>query len=190
MGGKIKPTKKKEGTNKFINFQYIYKKKKENKEQQPDHQPTNHTHFDNSTKKKDTNTIYLSIYLSATMCRMVVFNGKCIRCGTYYTIPELEQRVSCLEAKNNGGFGDCHKGINLDEHDPAFECMACSSALGIMDGNGGDELIAAAGSGTISTTTTTTTGTNGSGKGKGKGSSGGGGSGGGNYDTTKRRRVR
>ncbi|KAF3765620.1 hypothetical protein M406DRAFT_234875, partial [Cryphonectria parasitica EP155] len=75
------------------------------------------------------------------MCRMVIFSGKCIRCGSYYTIPELEQRISCLEAKNNGGFGDCHKGVNYDQHDPALECGPCSAAMGMGDGNS-DELVA------------------------------------------------
>lgn len=67
------------------------------------------------------------------MCRMVIFSGNCIRCGQYYTIPELEQSVSCLEAKNNGGFGDCSRGVNMDQHDPALECASCSYAMSLAD---------------------------------------------------------
>lgn len=67
------------------------------------------------------------------MCRMVIFSGNCIRCGQYYTVPELEQSVSCLEAKNNGGFGDCRRGVNMDQHDPALECASCSYAMSLAD---------------------------------------------------------
>lgn len=64
---------------------------------------------------------------------MVIFSGNCIRCGQYYTIPELEQSVSCLEAKNNGGFGDCRRGVNMDQHDPALECASCSYAMSLTE---------------------------------------------------------
>ncbi|KKY33974.1 hypothetical protein UCDDA912_g06078 [Diaporthe ampelina] len=67
------------------------------------------------------------------MCRMVMFSGNCIRCGQSYTVPELEQSVSCLEAKNNGGFGDCRRGVNMDQHDPALECASCSYAMSLGD---------------------------------------------------------
>lgn len=115
------------------------------------------------------------------MCRMVIFSGLCIRCGASYTVPELAQSVSCLEAKNNGGFGDCRRGVNYDQHDPALECGPCSSAMGLFDGSGsGDELIAASSIGSTSSRSS-------SGVGKsGKGSSGSGAG----YDTSKRRRVR
>ncbi|KAG8163907.1 hypothetical protein KVR01_005825 [Diaporthe batatas] len=90
------------------------------------------------------------------MCRMVIFSGNCIRCGQYYTLPELEQSVSCLEAKNNGGFGDCRRGVNMDQHDPALECASCSYAMSLADDQqpyNDDMLIPActtAGSGTAS----------------------------------------
>lgn len=107
------------------------------------------------------------------MCRMVIFSGKCIRCGASYTVPELTQSVSCLEAKNNGGFGECSKGVNYDQHDPALECAPCSSALGTIDGNSDD--LTPAGSSASSSSST---------------GGGGGGGGGSRYDTSKRRRVR
>lgn len=69
------------------------------------------------------------------MCRMVVFGGTCVRCGEYYTVSELEQKVSCLEAKNNGRFGHCGKGVMMDEHDPSFECVACGSSEDNNDNN-------------------------------------------------------
>lgn len=106
------------------------------------------------------------------MCRMVIFSGLCIRCGISYTVPELAQSVSCLEAKNNGCFGDCHKGVNYDQHDPAIECGPCSSAMGIIDGGNSDELLPAGSSGSTSSRSSS---------GRGGGSS---------YDTSKRRRVR
>lgn len=101
---------------------------------------------------------------------MVVFSGRCIRCNASYTVAELEQRISCLEAKNNGAFGDCQRGVNYDQHDPGLECGPCSSILGTVDGNS-DELIAASPGG-----------------GNGGGASSGGASS--TYEVTKRRRVR
>ncbi|KUI59360.1 hypothetical protein VP1G_06610 [Cytospora mali] len=108
------------------------------------------------------------------MCRMVIFSGKCIRCGQWYTLPELEQNVSCLEAKNNGGFGDCRRGVNMDQHDPALECSSCSYALSLTEAYGdSDDLVPAC-------------------SGSSAGSSSGGSSRGGqsSYDASKRRRVR
>lgn len=108
---------------------------------------------------------------------MVIFSGKCIRCGASYTVPELTQSVSCLEAKNNGGFGECSKGVNYDQHDPALECAPCSSALGIIDGNSDD--LTPAGSSASSSS-----------RGSSSSSSAGGGGGCSRHDTSKRRRVR
>lgn len=76
------------------------------------------------------------------MCRMVIFSGYCVRCGVAYQVPELTQSVSCLEAKNNGAFGDCKRGVHYDQHDPGMECSPCSNAMGLVDGNG-DDLVAA-----------------------------------------------
>ncbi|CAN8104400.1 unnamed protein product [Discula destructiva] len=117
------------------------------------------------------------------MCRMVIFSGYCVRCRMPYEVSELTQCVSCLEAKNNGAFGHCRRGVNYDQHDPGMECAPCSSALGMMDES--DDLVAANNSvissggvspGSSSSRTST--------------SSGGGGGGGLSYDTSKRRRVR
>ncbi|KAK7403453.1 hypothetical protein QQX98_010774 [Neonectria punicea] len=60
------------------------------------------------------------------MCRMVVFLGACTRCGDAQTWTDLTQELSCLEAKNNGGFGECSRGILVEEHDFDQECQACS----------------------------------------------------------------
>ncbi|KAJ0124742.1 hypothetical protein J7T55_006083 [Diaporthe amygdali] len=117
------------------------------------------------------------------MCRMVIFSGNCIRCGQYYTVPELEQSVSCLEAKNNGGFGDCRRGVNMDQHDPALECASCSYAMSLTDDQqpySDDMLIAASSSGG----STTNPGTNSSSSSKGSHHHS-------RHDTTsKRRKVR
>ncbi|ROW00719.1 hypothetical protein VSDG_03328 [Cytospora chrysosperma] len=118
------------------------------------------------------------------MCRMVIFSGKCIRCGQPYTLPELEQSVSCLEAKNNGGFGGCRRGVNMDQHDPAIECSSCSYALSLTEAYADSDDLVPASAGCSA--------------GGGGGGGGGGGSsrGGGHahsrssYDATKRRRVR
>lgn len=114
---------------------------------------------------------------SPNMCRMVLFSGKCIRCGAYYNVPELQQSISCLEAKNNGGFGDCRRGVNYDQHDPGLECGPCSAALGTGGGNG-DELVALNVGGSSSS------------RGSSSSSSGAGRGAGSRHDATKRRRVR
>ncbi|ROW06742.1 hypothetical protein VMCG_03992 [Cytospora schulzeri] len=121
------------------------------------------------------------------MCRMVTFSGNCIRCGQYYTLPELEQRVSCLEAKNNGGFGDCRRGINMDQHDPALECSSCSYALSLTEAYYGDsdDLVPAASSGCSSAGSSSASSSGGSSRG-----GGGGGHSRSSYDASKRRRVR
>lgn len=60
------------------------------------------------------------------MCRMVVFAGTCTRCGDAQTWTDLTQELSCLEAKNKGCFGECTKGILVEEHDFDQECQTCS----------------------------------------------------------------
>ncbi|PSR99265.1 hypothetical protein BD289DRAFT_479640 [Coniella lustricola] len=125
------------------------------------------------------------------MCRMVSFSGTCVRCGAYYTVPQLNQSVSCLEAKNNGGFGDCRRGVNYDQHDPGLECGPCSAALG-ADG-ASDELLAASGSpmsyssssrGSSSSSSSSSTSSS------GKSSSGGARHASSKHESGKRRRVR
>ncbi|KAH6877281.1 hypothetical protein B0T10DRAFT_566306 [Thelonectria olida] len=60
------------------------------------------------------------------MCRMVVFAGTCTRCGDAQTWTELSQELSCLEAKNKGCFGECSRGILIEEHDFDQECQTCT----------------------------------------------------------------
>ncbi|KAH7160631.1 hypothetical protein EDB81DRAFT_320941 [Dactylonectria macrodidyma] len=60
------------------------------------------------------------------MCRMVVFAGTCSRCGDAQTWTDLTQELSCLEAKNKGCFGECSRGILVEEHDFDQECQTCA----------------------------------------------------------------
>ncbi|KAM5348584.1 hypothetical protein ACJ41O_008408 [Fusarium nematophilum] len=60
------------------------------------------------------------------MCRMVVFEGTCTRCGIAQTWTELTQELSCLEAKNKGWFGECSRGIHVEEHNFDQECSSCA----------------------------------------------------------------
>lgn len=60
------------------------------------------------------------------MCRLIVFSGTCTRCGDAQTWIDLSQELSCLEAKNEGTFGDCARGINVDERDFDQECDRCA----------------------------------------------------------------
>lgn len=121
-----------------------------------------------------------------TMCRMVIFSGNCIRCGQYYTVPELEQSVSCLEAKNNGGFGDCRRGVNMDQHDPALECASCSYAMSLGEDQQpyNDDLLIPACSTAGSSTASSGSGSSSSSKGKGHGHHSR------HHDSSKRRKVR
>lgn len=68
------------------------------------------------------------------MCRMIVFAGNCTRCGRYYTWPSLDQSISCLEAKNNGVFGDCSKQVHMDERQANLECASCSTLSMVDEG--------------------------------------------------------
>ncbi|ROV88774.1 hypothetical protein VPNG_10278 [Cytospora leucostoma] len=130
---------------------------------------------------------------------MVIFSGNCVRCGQHYTVPELEQSISCLEAKNSsGGFGGCRRGVNMDRHDPALECPPCSYALslaeayggGVGGGGGGDgeDLVPA---GCCSSSSSSGGGGGSSAGGSSRGGGGGGGGGGhSGHAAGKRRRVR
>ncbi|KAK5988660.1 hypothetical protein PT974_10146 [Cladobotryum mycophilum] len=60
------------------------------------------------------------------MCRMVIFSGTCTRCGDAQTWDELSQELSCLEAKNNGFFGECSNGVFAEHHAFDQECDRCS----------------------------------------------------------------
>lgn len=60
------------------------------------------------------------------MCRMLSFIGTCTRCGDPHTWDDLAQLLSCLEAKNNGGFGECSKGTLVEEHKFDQECARCA----------------------------------------------------------------
>jgi Fe-S-cluster-containing hydrogenase component 2 len=57
---------------------------------------------------------------------MVVFSGTCVRCGVACTWDALTQRLSCLEAKNNDGFGDCARGVHVENHAFDQECDVCA----------------------------------------------------------------
>lgn len=57
---------------------------------------------------------------------MVIFEGLCTRCGTPQTWTELTQELSCLAAKNKGCFGECSRGIYVEEHDFDQECSTCA----------------------------------------------------------------
>ncbi|KAJ6440796.1 short-chain dehydrogenase/reductase family protein [Purpureocillium lavendulum] len=60
------------------------------------------------------------------MCRMVIFMGSCTRCGESQTWEDLTQHLSCLEAKNNGTFGECEAGVFAEQHDFDQECDRCA----------------------------------------------------------------
>ncbi|KJZ78829.1 hypothetical protein HIM_01602 [Hirsutella minnesotensis 3608] len=60
------------------------------------------------------------------MCRLLVFSGACTRCGDAQTWDDLSQQLSCLEAKNNGTFGECGKGVYTEDHDFDQECHRCA----------------------------------------------------------------
>jgi hypothetical protein len=73
------------------------------------------------------------------MCRMVVFAGTCPACNTYFTWNELSQELSCLEAKNNGIFGDCRRGMTMEEHVFNQECDECAEEANNDEGVAGLE---------------------------------------------------
>lgn len=84
----------------------------------------------------------LVAYSSLVMCRLLVFAGSCTRCGESQTWEELGQQLACLEAKNNGSFGQCEAGIFVEQHGFDQECDRCTEEdEGI--GDIGEESVAA-----------------------------------------------
>jgi len=71
------------------------------------------------------------------MCRLVVFKGTCPHCSETFTWEELNQELSCLEAKNNGTFGMCKEGALTDEKPHDQECDACAAELEADEGYDG-----------------------------------------------------
>lgn len=57
---------------------------------------------------------------------MIVFAGTCTRCEENHTWDDLTQPLSCLEAKNNGEFGGCSRGVFVEEHGFDQECDRCA----------------------------------------------------------------
>ncbi|KAL7948213.1 hypothetical protein V8C42DRAFT_342271 [Trichoderma barbatum] len=70
------------------------------------------------------------------MCRLVIFSGTCTKCGEEQIWEELTQELSCLQAKNNGFFGDCSNGVFQERHHFDQECDQCNEE---DEGIGGDE---------------------------------------------------
>ncbi|KAL7806251.1 hypothetical protein V8C44DRAFT_360662 [Trichoderma aethiopicum] len=60
------------------------------------------------------------------MCRLVIFSGTCTKCGEEQIWEELSQELSCLQAKNNGTFGDCSNGVFEERHPFDQECDRCT----------------------------------------------------------------
>jgi len=79
------------------------------------------------------------IETGATMCREMVFAGNCTRCGQWFQWTELSSELQCLEAKNNGVFGDCRRGIETEQHPFDQECDACAEEQNVDEGVGGFE---------------------------------------------------
>ncbi|KAK4454845.1 hypothetical protein QBC34DRAFT_374619 [Podospora aff. communis PSN243] len=73
------------------------------------------------------------------MCRMLTFSGKCSQCMCAFTWNDLSQRLSCLEAKNNGVFGQCRHGVDVEKHSFDQECDRCTAATEADEGYGGME---------------------------------------------------
>ncbi|KAG5990152.1 hypothetical protein E4U52_004891 [Claviceps spartinae] len=59
------------------------------------------------------------------MCRILVFQGSCPRCGNSHTWDDLSQRLACLQSKNTGAFGQCQRGVFVEQHDFDQECDQC-----------------------------------------------------------------
>ncbi|PNY28190.1 Uncharacterized protein TCAP_01884 [Tolypocladium capitatum] len=77
------------------------------------------------------------------MCRLLVFSGSCTRCGDSFTWDDLSQQLSCLEAKNNGVFGDCDNGVFAEHHAFDQECDRCAEEDEGVGDVGDDEIAAA-----------------------------------------------
>jgi hypothetical protein len=73
------------------------------------------------------------------MCRIVVYAGTCPGCHIQYTWNELTRELSCLEAKNNGIFGECRRGVEMDQHLHDQECDACAEEANNDEGVAGLE---------------------------------------------------
>ena len=65
---------------------------------------------------------------------MVVFMGTCPRCSGEFTWEDLSQELSCLEAKNVGGFGACRRGANYEYHTFDQDCPSCTAELNEDEG--------------------------------------------------------
>src|SRR5689334_14868136 len=81
------------------------------------------------------------------MCRMIAFSGRCLQCTGSFTWDDLSQRLSCLEAKNAGVFGQCRRGVHIEQHAFDQECDRCTAYLEADEGYGGmaeDDTIQAA----------------------------------------------
>lgn len=63
------------------------------------------------------------------MCRLIMFAGSCTACAGEFHWEALTQQLPCLEAKNNGMFGECRNGVNMDEHSFDQECDSCLNEL-------------------------------------------------------------
>ena len=61
------------------------------------------------------------------MCRLMAFSGSCTRCGQWFEWHDLSQELACLESKNNGIFGDCRRGVHVEDHPFEQECDACTA---------------------------------------------------------------
>ncbi|KAG5946334.1 hypothetical protein E4U59_004059 [Claviceps monticola] len=59
------------------------------------------------------------------MCRILVFQGSCPRCGDSHTWDDLSQRLACLQSKNAGAFGQCQRGVFVEQHGFDQECDRC-----------------------------------------------------------------
>lgn len=70
------------------------------------------------------------------MCRRIVFSGTCSHCAGGFVWEELSQELSCLEAKNAGVFGQCRRGVQVEEHRFDQECDPCTAEMEADEGYG------------------------------------------------------
>lgn len=59
------------------------------------------------------------------MCRHIKFEGACTRCTEKQIWEDLSQKLYCLDAKNDGTFGHCYRGIFVESHSFDQECQRC-----------------------------------------------------------------
>jgi hypothetical protein len=57
---------------------------------------------------------------------MLVFAGTCTRCEEAFTWDDLTQQLWCLEAKNADAFGECRRGVQVEQHSFDQECDRCA----------------------------------------------------------------